>query len=110
MILGEPELVLRPIELLCARLRRTCEQVEDIIFLALPARLAKTLLWLSDNSRFAVSREVAIIQLEIDQIVGMTSESTKKVLRACTQRSWIRLERGGIVVLDPDARINIEAR
>jgi hypothetical protein len=60
-----------------------------------------------------VSREVAIPQLEIDQIVDITQESTNKVLRAWAQRSWIRLERGGIVVLDPDALaalIDIEAR
>ena len=58
-----------------------------------------------------MSREVAIPRNRPD--VDIRHESTNKVLRAWAQRSWIRLERGGIVVLDPDALaalIDIEAR
>ena len=93
----------RLIELLCARLRHTSEQIEDMMFLDLPARLAKTLLWLPANSRSHISRKVAITQREIGQIIGMTRESTNKQLRAWEERNWIKLDRGSIVVVDPDA-------
>jgi CRP-like cAMP-binding protein len=43
----------------------------------------------SRTIRAAASREVAIIQLEIDHIVGMTRESSNRVLRASAQRSGI---------------------
>src|SRR5215813_4046628 len=42
-----PDVMLKFIEILCARVRRTSEQVQDVTFLSLPTRLAKTLLQLS---------------------------------------------------------------
>lgn len=109
MIASEPALALKVIELLCARLRRTSEQVEDMMFLDFPARLAKTLLWLAANSKFQISRKVMITQREIGQIIGMTRESTNKQLRAWEELNWIRLERGSVVVVDPEALAAIVA-
>ena len=43
----EPDIAIKLIEILCRRLRNTSEQVEDVIFLDLPARLAKALLRLA---------------------------------------------------------------
>ena len=94
MLAREPDLALRVIELLCARLRRTSEQVEDITFLDLPARLAKTLLWLAARSRCTVSRKITLTQREIGDIVGMTRESINKQLRAWEARNWISVRRG----------------
>jgi CRP-like cAMP-binding protein len=99
----EPDLAQWVIELLCARLRRTSEQVEDITFLDLPARLAKTLLWLAARSRYAVSRKITLTQREISEIVGMTRESINKQLRAWEDRDWIGLRRGTIVLRNPAA-------
>ena len=103
MIAREPELALRVIELLCARLRRTSQQVEDMTFLDLPARLAKTLLWLAARSRCTVSRKITLTQRELGEIVGMTRESINKQLRAWEERNWISLQRGTIVLRDPAA-------
>jgi hypothetical protein len=50
-----------------------------------------------------------ITQREIGQIIGMTRESTNKQLRAWEECNWIRLERGSIVVVDPDALAAIAA-
>ena len=109
IVSSDPTLALKVIELLCARLRHTSEQVEDMVFLDLPARLAKTLLWLAANSRLAEGRKVSITQREIGQIIGMTRESTNKQLRAWEERKWIRLERGSIVLIDPDPLAAIAA-
>ena len=102
-ITSEPGLALRLIEVLCARLRRTSQQVEDMTFLDLPARLAKTLLWLAASSRFTVSRKITLTQRELGEIIGMTRESINKQLRAWEERNWISLQRGNIVVRDPAA-------
>ena len=98
-----PDVMLKFIEILCARLRRTSEQVQDITFLNLPTRLAKTLLQLTaaeDGS--ATTRKAAITQREISQMIGISRESTNKQLRAWAKRGWIRLERGGVNVVAPD--------
>jgi len=99
-----PEVALKLIECLCARLRLASERLEEAIFLNLPARLAKTLLWLAANSGAkSPGDKLAITQREISQMVGMSRESTNKQLRAWTKRKWVRLERGSIAVLAPEA-------
>ena len=90
-------------EVLCARLRHTSEQVEDVLFLDLPGRLAKTLLQLTEAAKPSQARRIAITQREIGQMIGMSRESTNKQLRDWEDRNWVRLERGSVVVLEPDA-------
>ena len=53
-----PELALRLLEVLCGRLRRTSQQVEDMVFLGLEPRLAKALLHLYDHSSFKALAEI----------------------------------------------------
>jgi len=100
---GHPDVTLKFIEILCSRLRRTSEQVQDVTFLSLPTRLAKTLLQLTSEGDAQARRpKVAITQREISQMIGRSRESTNKQLRAWAKRGWIRLERGGVSVLAPD--------
>jgi CRP/FNR family cyclic AMP-dependent transcriptional regulator len=100
---SQPDVMLKFIEILCSRLRRTSEQVQDITFLNLPTRLAKTLLQLTAGVQGAATPSKATItQREISQMIGMSRESTNKQLRAWAKRGWIRLERGGVGVLAPD--------
>ncbi len=103
LVRSQPEIALKLMEVLCARLRHTSEQVEDVLFLDLPGRLAKTLLQLTESSKVSQARRVTITQREIGQMIGMSRESTNKQLRDWEDRNWVRLERGGIVVLKPDA-------
>jgi CRP/FNR family cyclic AMP-dependent transcriptional regulator len=108
---GHPDVMLKFIEILCSRLRRTSEQVQDVTFLNLPTRLAKTLLELtaSEAAGAAPRRKVAITQREISQIIGKSRESTNKQLRVWAKRGWIRLERGGVSVLAPDKLVAVAA-
>ena len=101
LVKQNPDIALKLIEILCGRIRHTSEQVEDMTFLNLAARLAKTLLSLSDQAGPAAQRRIAITQREIGQIIGMSRESTNKQLREWEDKKWVRLERGGVVVLDP---------
>jgi CRP-like cAMP-binding protein len=102
---GEPDLMMHLIEILCARLRATSEQVQDVSFLDLPTRLAKALLRLGsspEGSMPAPGRRLAITQREISQIIGRSRESTNKQLRTWEKHGWIRLQRSSITVLNPD--------
>lgn len=98
---GQPALSMKFIELLCARLRWTSDQVEQVILQDLPGRLASALLGLTEKrKREPTSQTIAITQQEISEMVGMTRESINKQLRAWAARNWVRLEHGAIVVLD----------
>jgi CRP/FNR family transcriptional regulator, cyclic AMP receptor protein len=103
LVHSHPEIALKLIEVLCERLRRTSEQVEDVTFLDLPTRLAKALLRLAKGATPGEGGVIHITQREIGQLIGMSRESTNKQLRTWEQRKWLRLERGGIVLLAPKA-------
>jgi CRP/FNR family cyclic AMP-dependent transcriptional regulator len=102
LLRSQQELAIKIIDVLCARLRRTSEQVEDIMFLDLPGRLAKALLRLTEEAS-RKDRKLIMTQGEIGEIIGMSRESTNKQLRDWQDRKWIKLERGGILVLQPQA-------
>ena len=107
---SQPDVMLKFIEILCSRLRRTSEQVQDITFLNLPTRLAKTLLQLTGGVQgSAAPSKATITQREISQMIGMSRESTNKQLRAWAKRGWIRLERGGVGVIAQDKLTAIAA-
>lgn len=80
-----PELCMRLIDVLCDRLRRTSEQVEDLTFLVGKLRVAKALL------RFAASHgrgtktggvriDMELPQKELGENTGMTRENVNKIL------------------------------
>ncbi len=98
---SQPALAMKLVELLCARLRWTSDQVEEVILQDLPGRLASALLRLTEKHKLApAGRTIAITQQEISEMVGMTRESINKQLRAWAVRGWVRLEHGAIVVLN----------
>jgi CRP/FNR family cyclic AMP-dependent transcriptional regulator len=107
---GQPDLTMQIIETLCARLRRTSEQVQDVTFLNLPTRLAKALLRLvAEAEGPASTSKVTITQREISQIIGRSRESTNKQLRIWVKQGWIRLERGAVTVLRRDELAEVAA-
>ncbi|HEY6861618.1 MAG TPA: Crp/Fnr family transcriptional regulator [Pseudolabrys sp.] len=104
LIRDNPEVAIRLIKILCARLRKTSEQVEDIVFLGLPNRLAKVLLHLYRPSATALpSSKIHVTQREISQMIGVSRESANKQLQAWQRKKWLKLERGGLVIFAPQA-------
>jgi CRP-like cAMP-binding protein len=91
------------IEVVCSRLRRTSEQVEDIVFLGLPERLAKALLRLHASSAANPENAIRITQRDLSQMVGASRESANKLLRDWQRRGWLKLRRGGLKLVSPKA-------
>jgi CRP/FNR family transcriptional regulator, cyclic AMP receptor protein len=108
---SQPDLAIQIIEILCSRLRRTTEQVQDLTFLNLRTRLAKTLLQLiADGEPPGSAPKLAITQREISQIVGRSRESTNKQLRSWAKDGLIRLERRAVVILNRDKLAEVAAQ
>jgi CRP-like cAMP-binding protein len=98
-----PELAFRFIDILCEKLRRTNDQVERVMFLDLPTRLAQVLIQLAQTGETsAEGRKIGITQRKIGEMIGMSRESTNKQLRNWEERNWVRLERGSIVLVALD--------
>jgi CRP/FNR family cyclic AMP-dependent transcriptional regulator len=110
LVREEPRIALGMITLLCARLRWAGQQFEEVVFLNLPGRLAKLLVRLGEKGQASPGpRKLAITQRELSLLTGTSRESVNKQLRAWAKLKWVRLERGGIVVLSPDAIEEIAA-
>ncbi len=90
----EPRLAIRLIELLCGRLRSTNERTEDMLFLPLPARLARRLSTLAQD----FGAELQITQDELAGLVGVTRESVNRQLREWRESGIVKLRRGRIWV------------
>jgi CRP/FNR family transcriptional regulator, cyclic AMP receptor protein len=103
LVQEEPQIALKLIEVLCARLRQTTQQAESLMFVHLPGRLAKTLLRLSYGDGATAARKIAITQKDLGNIIGMARETTNRQLRLWEKYNWVRLERGEIVILSVKA-------
>jgi CRP/FNR family cyclic AMP-dependent transcriptional regulator len=95
-----PDVAIKLLELLCSRLRRTSEQVEDLMFLDLKGRLTKALLRLAQES--GNGNGIAVSQTDLSQMIGMSREMINKQLQAWVRDGVIEVERRRIVVLRPD--------
>jgi CRP/FNR family transcriptional regulator, cyclic AMP receptor protein len=96
-----PDVMLTLLAVLCSRLRRTSEQVEDVLFLELSIRLAKVLLRTGQVDRGKL--RVRATQKELGQMIGLSRESTNKQLRSWASGGIIKIEKGGVIILTPGA-------
>jgi len=98
------EFAVKLIEVLCRRLRHTTAQLEDLMFLDLPGRLAKALLQAAgDGGPVSRGKTIALTQRHLSEMIGVSRESTNKQLRVWEKQKLIELQRGGIVILAPQA-------
>lgn len=99
-----PEIGIRLISVLCQRLRRTSEQVEDLVFLEQGSRLAKVLLWLAtrygETSPDGVAIAVKLSQRELGTLVGVRREAMNRQLAAWRAAGLVQLRRGYITIPD----------
>lgn len=102
----QPELCMKLLESLCEKLRRTTAQVEEVLFLQLPTRLAKTLLRVAVRRLSAtegIGLQVRLSQRELGSMIGGTRESVNKCLNEWQRRGIIRIREGVVVIVDQPA-------
>lgn len=98
------EVSIRLMFLLCERLRRTSEQVEDLVFLVQSVRLAKALVRLARQfgvpAKDSVAIELKMSQRELGSLVGMRREALNRQLVSWRKQGLIDLTDGKIVISD----------
>ncbi|MFP6733993.1 MAG: Crp/Fnr family transcriptional regulator [Rhodospirillales bacterium] len=114
LMAAEPRLTQHLLEMVCDRIRKTSEMLEDSAFLDLPARLAKRLLSLAkyygDSSQETALTGIQISQAELGQLMGTSRESINKHLQYWRGRGWITLGRGRVTIEAPGALENLVER
>lgn len=99
-----PEVAFRAIGVLCERVRRTSELLEDSMTLSMPTRLARGLLRLAklygrpgpDGLRI----ELKLSQRELGGYIGLARENINRQLMLWRQDGLLAVEEGRIVILD----------
>jgi CRP/FNR family cyclic AMP-dependent transcriptional regulator len=105
-ISDRPEIAVQLLRVLARRLRRTNDDLADLIFTDVAGRVAKRLLQLAQ--RFGVQEDGAtrvthgLTLDEIAQLVGAAPDKVDKVLCDFAARGWIRLYDKAVVITDSE--------
>ena len=103
VVRAHPELAQRLLEVLCGRLRKTSEQLEDAFFLDMPGRMAQALLAAPAGESAGGVMQVQLTQRELGEMIGTARESVNKLLHAWQNQGIVALRRGAIAIRKPDA-------
>jgi CRP-like cAMP-binding protein len=99
------------LNVLARRIRHLNNQISDIFFLDLPARLARTLLHLADQhgkpTEKGVVIDISLTQTDLAEMTGATRVSINKALGRFRRENWVKVEGRTVTVLDPDALENL---
>ena len=99
-----PDVARQLLRALARRLRRTNENLADLVFSDVPGRVAQALLDLSErfgrptDDGLRVAHDLT--QEELAQLVGASRETVNKALADFAQRGWLRLEARAVILLD----------
>ena len=105
-IADRPEIAEQLLRVLARRLRRTNNNLADLIFTDVPGRVAKLLLQLAqrfgiqDDGALRVTHELT--QEEIAQLVGASRETVNKALAEFAHRGWIRVDVKTVWICDSE--------
>ena len=101
---SNPKLSVRLLAVLCERLRRTTDTIEDTVFLDIPKRLAKLLLSLMQRHGTPVEAGVRInvklSQEDLGHMLGATRESVNKGMRTFRRIGAIVSDGGYLIIRD----------
>jgi CRP/FNR family transcriptional regulator, cyclic AMP receptor protein len=105
-ITERPQIAEQLLRVLARRLRRTNNDLADLILTDVPGRVAKQLLAL--GQRFGTEQDGGLrvthdlTQVEIAQLVGASRETVNKALADFAQRGWIRLDGKSVLICDSE--------
>jgi CRP-like cAMP-binding protein len=105
-VTAQPEVGPLLLRIMSRRLRRTSALVSDTVFLDLPARLARQLMYFARDAGSLRSGGVVHVpyslnQAEVAQLLGSSRETVNKALSEFAKRGWIRLDSHAFDILEP---------
>lgn len=92
-----PDLAADLLRLAGQRMRWMNAQLNEQVFLPMPVRLARKLIYLAPESG---DGRVALSQAELAEFVGATREAVSKTLAAWKRSGLVGISRGGVEILD----------
>jgi len=106
VINGRPEVSAEILAILSHRLRDATQLLEDVVFLELPARLAKRLLDLAQRHGHDTSEgirvDMRLTQYDLADAIGGRRESVNRLLGQFQDEGLLRIDRQGFLLVDAD--------
>lgn len=110
-IRNNPDFSLHVLQTLSQRIRNLNNQISDIFFLDLPARLARVLLNLAEQHGVQTPQgiyiEIALTQTDLAEMTGATRVSINKALGRFRREQWILVKGRKFIILNPVAMQNL---
>lgn len=105
-IVGRPKLAEEFLRMMARRVRRSDDDLTDLIFHDGPGRVAKQLLRLAQSFGTHEDGGLRVIcdltQDEMAQLVGSSRETVNKSLSAFARRGWIQVDGKNVLIRDPE--------
>jgi len=106
LMTSEPSIAILLIELLCRKLRRTSEMVEDNMLLQLAPRIAKGLLRLAKESGTELDEgvriDIKLSQRDLGSYVGIARENVNRQLKTWREEGLLEMTDGYIMIFNMD--------
>ncbi|MCB8928976.1 MAG: Crp/Fnr family transcriptional regulator [Ardenticatenaceae bacterium] len=106
-----PDFALHVLHTLAQHIRRLNNQISDIFFLDLPARLARQLLQLASQhgqkTDDGIRIELSLTQTDLAEMTGATRVSINKALGRFRRAGWVRVSGRKFTILDEDELQNL---
>lgn len=102
LLYRHPEIALKILKTLSLRLRKANRQIETLMFLDAPGRIARTLIDIAEEK--GIKREDGIFidleftRQELGNLIGVSRETTIRVLKSFEEEGIISIERNHIII------------
>jgi CRP-like cAMP-binding protein len=97
--------------ILARRIRHLNNQISDIFFLDLPARLARTLLLLADQHGRQTGKgiiiDLSLTQTDLAEMTGATRVSINKALGRFRRAKWVKVDGREVTIIDKEELENL---
>ncbi len=108
---NNPNFSLHVLQTLAQHIRRLNNQLSDIFFLDLPARLARQLLHLADqhgrHTDEGIRIELSLTQTDLAEMTGATRVSINKALGRFRRANWVKVSGRKFTIIDREALRNL---
>ncbi|MBN3457999.1 Crp/Fnr family transcriptional regulator [Mycobacterium sp. DSM 3803] len=106
LITSRPGVAEQLLRILARRVRRTNDNVADLVLVDVPGRVARKLLSLAQRFGYQEDGHVRLIhhlsRTELAQLVGATPESVDRALTDFHRKGWLRVEDQAVVIVNSD--------
>ncbi|GAB4275620.1 MAG: Crp/Fnr family transcriptional regulator [Candidatus Promineifilaceae bacterium] len=108
-----PDFSLHVLHTLAQHIRRLNNQISDIFFLDLPARLARVLLQLAEqhgkpiDKKGSIRIEISLTQTDLAEMTGATRVSINKALGRFRRNGWVQVNGRKFTITDRDALLQL---